>query len=321
MRYTQLTREERFTLATLRRQAPPLSQAEIARIMGRHPSTISRELRRNSARHDGAYRPSKAQERTNGRRSRSRRNSHFGQRQWRVVERLLQRKWSPEQISLRLRRDGKLSISHETIYTHIYADKLEGGDLHLCRRQAFKRRKRRGTYEKRGRVLGKRHITERPAIVETRTEFGHWELDTIIGSGSQDCMLSLVERASGLTLLGKLRNRSAAELNRRLVAFIRRRPEWFKTITPDNGTEFHSYQAIERATGVVFYFATPYHSWERGTNENTNGLVRQYVPKRTSMRRLTQRDCNRIAHELNHRPRKRYDALTPAERVAQLLAD
>ena len=159
MRYHQITPEERYTLAALRAQQPRLSNAEMARRLGRHPSTIGRELRRNAAQHDGAYRPSKAQERTNGRRSRTRRWSKLTAREWMLVEDLLREGLSPDQISGRLRRDGTLEVSHETIYQHIWADKWAGGSLYLWLRQRTRRRRKRyATTERRGRVAGKRHI-------------------------------------------------------------------------------------------------------------------------------------------------------------------
>lgn len=318
MSYHQITPVERYTLSALRTQVPALSCAAIARMMGRAPSTISRELKRNSARHDGAYRPSKAQERTNGRRSRSRRNSHFTASDWAMVEARLREHHSPEQVSGRLRREGLLEISHETIYLHVWRDKRAGGTLYRCMRQPTKKRKRYGTYEKRGHLPGKRHISERPPLVELRLDHGHWEIDTVHGKLASDCVVTLVERASGYVLIGKLPDYTMAALNDRVLKLIRRHPGWFKTITADNGTEFHSYRVIEDATGTTIYFATPYHSWERGTNENTNGLIRQYLPKGQSMKGLTQARCNAIAHKLNTRPRKRYAFMTPIERVAEL---
>ena len=138
-------------------------------------------------------------------------------------------------------------------------------------------------------------------------------MDTVVGTGSKDCILSLVERLSGCVLIGKLPNRTAAALNHCLLQFINSHPSLFKTITADNGTEFHGYRDIEQLTGVPIYFATPYHSWERGTNENTNGLIRQYLPKRTSMTAITQNQCTQIAVTLNNRPRKRHGFFTPIE--------
>jgi IS30 family transposase len=281
--------------------------------MGRHRSTIWRELRRNCSRHDGGYRAGRAQEQAQARRKRSRRNSHFGDTEWALVETLLREKFSPEQISGWLRALALLEISHETIYSHVWQDKKRGGKLYRYLRQPFKRRKRYGSYERRGRVTGKRHISERPAVVESRCEIGHWEMDTVIGAADQHCVVSLVERMSGATLIGKLRRRNVAALNKRVIELIEAHPELFITITVDNGTEFHGYREIEQVTGVPIFFATPYHSWERGTNENTNGLIRQYLPKRTSMKHLTQAQCNAIASSLNNRPRKRHGFRTPLE--------
>jgi IS30 family transposase len=289
--------------------------AAIARRLGRHRSTISRELRRNGSPWDGAYRASKAQEQANGRRSRSRRNQRFGGRDWRLVESLLREQWSPEQVSGSLRKAGSLSISHETIYRYVWADRARGGELSKHLRCAQKkRRKRYGRYDSRGRLAGKRRLAERPAAVERRQAVGHWEIDTVMGVGNDHCIVTLVERATGYVLIGKLRARTMNEAAQRTIQLVRKHAKKFRTITADNGTEFHAYKAIERATGVKFYFATPHHAWERGTNENTNGLIRQYLPKRTSMAQVTQWDCNRIAKKLNTRPRKRYDYDTPEER-------
>ena len=312
MTYHQLTEEERYRIAALRQEG--FSQSRIARHLGRAPSTISRELSRNSSRWDGSYRPSKAQERTNGRRSRSRRNTRFDREDWKRVERLLRRQWSPEQTAGLLRRSGELLISHETIYRYVWNDRARGGSLAQHLRGARKRRRKRyGRYDSRGRLAGKRHISTRPSFIERRRQVGHWEIDTVMGAGNTHCIMTLVERATGYLLITKLRSRNAGELARTASQLIQRHPGKFKTITADNGTEFHSYKSIEATTGVKFYFATPYHSWERGTNENTNGLIRQYLPKRTSMAKVTQRDCDRIAMKLNTRPRKRYAFKTPKE--------
>jgi IS30 family transposase len=312
MAYHQITSEERYTIAALRREG--FNQSQIARHLGRHRSTISRELRRNVARHDGAYRPHGAIERTSARRSRSRRNTQFSQAELATVEGLLRMKWSPEQISGRLRREGGLRISHETIYRHVWRDKWDGGDLYSCLRQATKlRRKRHNSYDRRGRLSGKRHISERPESVETRRRVGHWEIDTVVGGGEKDCVVTLVERKTGYAVIGKLADRSSSGMARRVTKLIRRHEGRFRTITSDNGTEFHDYAKIEGRTSVLFYFATPYHSWERGTNENFNGLLRQYLPKRKSQAHLTQRARDALASQLNQRPRKRLAYRTPEE--------
>jgi IS30 family transposase len=312
MNYHQITYEERYTLGLLRRQG--LSAAAIARYLGRHRSTVLREVCRNRASSDGSYRPQLADWYARGRRSRSRRNSHFGIEDVRLVERLLRKKWSPEQISGRLRRDGTLAISHETIYRHAWKDKAAGGSLYKhLRCSTKKRRKRHNSYDSRGRLAGKRHISERPRWIEKRKSIGHWEIDTVVGAGAKDCVATLVERKTGLTMLGKLPDRSKLAMTKRTRSLIRRAPTRFKTITADNGTEFHDYQSVENSTEVKFYFATPYHSWERGTNENLNGLLRQFLPKRSNLANLTQRQCDAIARQLNTRPRKRLGYRTPEE--------
>lgn len=313
MRYRQITPAERYTLATLRKQVPALTVAEIARLMGRHRSSIGRELRRNSSRRDGVYRTRHAQDETDRRRWKPGRNRRFGAADWDLVVALLREDLSPEQISGRLRLERRLEISYESIYRFIRRDKKEGGTLFRLLRQPAKWRKQHAGVEKRGRLPGKRHISERPAAVDLRQEIGHWEMDTIVSPIDRHCVVSIVERVTGCVLLGKLRSRSVAATNRRVIQLIRSHAHMFKTITVDNGTEFHGYRDIEHATGTTFYFATPYHSWERGTNENTNGLIRQYIPKRSSMRSLSQARCTAIALKLNNRPRKRHGFLSPIE--------
>ena len=309
--YTQITSKERYMIAQCRRAKMPV--AEIARLLGRDRSTIHREVNRNRC-NDGRYRASKAQRRTNGRRSRSRRNRHFGKEDWAIVERYLHEKWSPEQISGRLAKDGILQISHETIYQHIWRDKKAGGELYKHLRQATKKcRKRRGSKDSRGRLAGKRDITERPSFIEDRTEIGHWEVDTVMGSRDKHCIFTMVERKTRYVVIGKLKNRTKEEVKKRVVKLISAQRQPVLTMTADNGTEFHGYERLEWLTGVEFYFAKPYHSWERGLNENTNGLIRQYLPKGKSMADLTQRECTHIAKQLNNRPRKTLGFRTPWE--------
>jgi len=236
-----------------------------------------------------------------------------------MVEACIKQQWSPEQAAGWLRRQRQLSISHETIYRHIWRDRKQGGGLYLHLRCSPKqRRKRYGHYDSRGRLAGKRPISERPAAAENRSQVGHLEADTVIGNLSdKHCVLTLVDRKTGYVMIGKLETRTVDATNRRAVGLINNAPRPTRTVTADNGTEFHGYKAIEAATGSTFYFATPYHSWERGTSENTNGLIRQYLPKRTSMAHVTQRACNRIAQKLNTRPRKRLGYQTPEECYVQ----
>ena len=218
-----------------------------------------------------------------------------------------------------MRRKGQLSISHETIYRYIWKDRRKGGALYLHLRCSLKqRRKRYGKYDSRGRLAGKRPISVRPTGPENRSQISHLEGDTVIGNiRHKHCVLTLVDRRTGYVMIGKLETRTVEATNRRAVGLIKNAARPTRTITVDNGTEFHGYKAIEAATGSRFYFATPYHSWERGTSENTNGLIRQYLPKRTTMAHVTQRACNRIAHKLNTRPRKRLAYRTPEECYVQ----
>jgi IS30 family transposase len=292
-----------------------LSPAAIAEELGRHRSPVWRELKRNAAPYDGWYRAVREEERAVARRKRSRRNSQFGREEMARVEELLKEEWSPEQVSGHLGRTGELAISHETIYRHVWKDLKAGGTLHLHLRGARKQcRKRYGRYDSRGRLAGKRRIGERPLAVESRERSGHWEIDTVMGESlgeSSDCILTLVERKTGYVMIGKLRARTAAEANRSVLELMARHPGRITTITADNGTEFHWYAKVEAVSRVKFYFATPHHSWERGTNENTNGLIRQYLPKGRTMAGVTQRQCDRIAEQLNSRPRKRHAYKTP----------
>jgi transposase, IS30 family len=312
MKYRQITSGERYAIAALRRRG--LSAREIAAELGRAHTTISREIRRNRC-NDGGYRPFKASHRTRGRRSRSRRNARVTPETWAIVERYLRLDWSPEQVAGFLRVESICSISHETIYVYVWHDKTQGGDLWQHLRQAGKkRRKRYGRYDSRGRLAGKRHISERPPEVEGRLQTGHWEIDTVMGTEhGRNSVLTLVERATGYTVMGKLDRHCAASAAARCIELVGRHVGRVATITADNGTEFHGYRQIEDATGVEFYFATPHHSWERGTNENTNGLIRQYLPKRTSLAHITQEDCDAVAARLNARPRKRLGFKTPEE--------
>jgi transposase, IS30 family len=316
--YAQITPEERYRIAEMLHHR--MSIRSIAEALQRSPSTVSRELSRNRSPYDGAYRAQRAIDQTNGRRRRSRRNTHFSEEEWRIVVELLERKWSPEQISGRLRRDGVLSISHATIYARIKRDKKSGGKLWMHLRQwRKKRRKGYARDDSRGRPAGKKRICDRPASVENRCEFGHWEADTIKGnSQGAHTIVTMVERATGYTLLGKLTRHCAAETTGCLIAMIRSQGGRIKTITADNGSEFHYFAEVERATGVQMYFATPHHSWERGTNENTNGLLRQYFPKGESLTDVGSAECERVMECLNTRPRKRYGYETPEERYGSI---
>jgi len=311
-KYTQVTLSDRYTIYHERKQGKSLD--EIALLLGKHRSTIYRELQRNKCPSHGYYIVEKADSYARTRRSLSRRNRQYDESDFILVRKYLRLKWSPEQISGYLGSIGEPTISHETIYQYVWRDKAEGGSLWTHLRQSSKRRRKRyNAYDSRGRLANKRHISERPASVETRKYKGHWEIDTVHGRGSKNCIVTLLERKTGFVMIGKLPDKTAAALNKKTIRLINRDPLNFKTITADNGTEFHWYQKIEDCCKTKFYFATPYHSWERGSNENANGLIRQYLPKTESMADLTQRQCDQIANKLNSRPRKRHNYKTPEE--------
>jgi IS30 family transposase len=311
MAYKHLTEEERSQIAQLK--AARHGVREIGRRLGRSASTISREIARNRYPTDGSYKSWHAQRMYQGRRRRARQGSRLEVLEWMEVEALIRQDFSPEQVAGRLKLEGGLRISHETLYRYIWRDKQAGGTLYQHLRGARKqRRKGYGNYDSRGRLAGNRRIEDRPAEAEGRTEIGHWEVDTVHGQG-RGSIATIVDRKTGYVLIGKLTARTASATNARLRMLMAKHPESFTTITADNGCEFHAYRDLEEETSVEFYFANPYHSWERGTNENTNGLIRQYLPKGCSMDDLSQARCNAIARKLNERPRKRHGFRTPAE--------
>lgn len=319
-KYVHLTIGERRIIA--RMHGLHYSYQEIASALNRSKSTICRELRRNA--HHNAdrvyYTYTKAQEKAQARLTQSRKHTHFNQHTWEMVVVLLKKKWSPEQISHVLHKEHDIPISHEAIYQYIYRDRKNGGSLivHL-RHRTRKRRKRYRSRDNRGRLAGKTMIDERPEHVMQRNQFGHWEIDTVLGKSTKHCLVTIVERMTGYTLIGFMKNRTTTELNKVAINLMKSSRFVFHTITADNGTEFHGYKEIERALNTKVYFAHPHHAWERGTNENTNGLIRQYYPKFMSLKHISQSDCERVCNELNHRPRKRLNYLAPivvAKRVA-----
>ena len=287
--------------------------SEIAKEVGRHPSTVYREVKRNQSVHDGCYRGKHSNWKANGRRIRSRRKLQYGKEAFKPIEALLRGHHSPEQIVGRRRMEGKKVMSHETIYKWIWADRRAGGTLWKHLRGARKRfRKRYGKYDSRGRLAGKKMIESRPSVVEGRERIGDWEIDTVHGS-SLASVVTVVERKSGVVRIGKIDRVTQEQTLSRTVGLLWEERDRIKTITADNGTEFHNYKELERILGVEVYFATPHHAWERGSNENTNGLIRQYLQKGTDLSRLTQKQCNQIANKLNNRPRKRHGYKSPNE--------
>ena len=226
---------------------------------------------------------------------------------------------SPVQISGWLKRHGKEYVSYETIYKHIWADKKKGGTLYKHLRHSGKKyyKRSKGTAG-RGCIPGRVDIKERPIIVETKIRLGDWELDTIIGANHQGAIVSMVDRATKLTKLVKVSHKTAQEVKDALIKKLGPIREFVYTLTADNGKEFAYHQSVSEALQADFFFATPYHSWERGLNEHTNGLVRQYFPKSLSFDNITEEDIERVETLLNNRPRKILDFETPLEAFNRL---
>ena len=305
--YAQLTREQRYQIKALLDTGH--KQAVIGRTIGVHKSTIQRELQCNTGLR--GYRPKQAHEKALSRRK-SKSKSMIIADVWALVEEKLRQDWSPEQISGRLKED-EVFISHECIYQYIYADKRVGGSLwtHL-RRHEKKYRKRRCGQDRRGKIPNRRSIEDRPVIVEERSRVGDWEADLILGKNHQGVAVTLTERKSRFTLLRTLPSKHADPIKEAIIALLK----WdarLKTITFDNGKEFSGHQEISAALNVDCYFAHPYSSWERGTNENTNGLIRQYLPKSRNLKEVSMEEEVRIMDKLNLRPRKCLGFRTPYE--------
>ena len=306
MNYRQLAREQRYQIYSLMKEGH--NQTQIAANLGCHKSTISRELRRN--RGLKGYRPNQADEFAFDRQCEAYR-SRIAWQTWQQVEQLLRQEWSPEQIAGYLKLTKQPTVSHECIYLYVYADKRRGGSLHRHLRSQKKQRKRYNGYLRRGQIPNRTSIERRPQIVARKGRFGDWEADTIIGARHKGGILSVVERKTKLVRLRKLTTKSAAEMKDACVALLRPLAAKVHTITVDNGKEFCDHELIATSLKARIYFAHPYASWERGLNENTNGLIRQYFPKKSDFTRIAESELQRVEDLLNNRPRKTLGYLTP----------
>ena len=307
--YTQLTQEERYHISVLCKERFP--KAEIARRLKRHPSTITRELRRNTG--GRGYRAKQAHQKALCRRYTAKKATKFTYKTIRLVIERLKEKWSPEQISGWLKRI-QICISHERIYQFLLENKRKGGILYKhLRRSHRKRKKRYGSPERRGQIPNRVSIDKRPKIVDTKKRIGDWEADTIIGRNHKGAILTLVDRKSKYTLIRKINQKTSHAVNTAILEMVKGIKERFITMTVDNGREFAGHSEISSRLSVDVYFAHPYHSWERGLNENTNGLLRQYFPKKTDLRKISNEHVLNVQHMLNNRPRKLLNFLTPYE--------
>lgn len=308
MSYQQLTREQRYQIHALMKAGH--NQVQIAAVVDCHKSTISRELRRNRG-HKG-YRPHQAHILSRWRQRRCHRR-RISAHTWQQVRMLLQQQFSPEQIAGRLKLERQSTVSHEHIYRYVYADKRRGGLLYRHLRSQKKQRKRYSGYLRRGQIPNRTCIDQRPLIVAAKRRFGDWEADTMIGARHRGAILSVTERKSKLVILGKLATKGAGELKCESIALLTPFIDKVHTITVDNGKEFCEHEAIAAALQTRIYFAHPYASWERGLNENTNGLVRQYFPKKYDFTQITMAELQHVAARLNNRPRKTLGYRTPHE--------
>jgi IS30 family transposase len=308
--YHHVTRDIRCQIYALKSTGSSLRK--IARIVGKDVSTISREISRNTG--ERGYRFNQADSKAVERRSGA---SKVPKKLTADVEKSIRsgllKDWSPEQISGRLSLEREF-ISHETIYRYVWKDKREGGLLYKHLRHRGKRYNKRGSGKAgRGCIPDRIDIKERPLVVEEKSRIGDWEGDTIIGSKHKGAIVSYVDRCSKYTLLKKVKQKTAEEVTKATVEKMAHLPHSVLTITYDNGKEFSDHKVIAKALNTTCYFATPYHSWERGLNEHTNGLVRQYLPKSTQFTKISDNKIQAIEDKLNHRPRKVLHYKTPFE--------
>ena len=310
--YRHLTYDKRCQIYALLKSG--CAKTEIAQLLGVHRSTITKELKRNTG--GKGYRYRQAQEKASARRA----AASAAPRKMKpglvreIEEKLTQEQWSPDQISGWLKRQGRVFVSCERIYRHIWKDKRNGGGLwrHL-RHSGKKYNRRKGKNSGRGLIPGRVDIAERPAIAQEKRRIGDWEGDAIIGRSSKDAILTHVDRKSKYTKLAMLADKSAASVQKACDAALLPIAHKIETVTYDNGKEFAGHARIAARLGAQIYFAKPYHSWERGLNEHTNGLVRQYFPKGSDFSTLTPADVQRVEDKLNSRPRKALGYKTPSE--------
>jgi IS30 family transposase len=312
--YKHLTREERYQIQAYKKAG--FSQVEIAKELTVHKSTISRELSRNSSKFYKRYTAEKADKVSCDRRMYASKNSNKKMNENMILHivKYIEDDFSPEQTSATLKiRDG-LEISHVRIYQYIREDKLKGGDLHTHLRfyHTGKRRVQYGAKHK-GRIKDRVSISQRPKIVDEKTRLGDLEIDTIIGTNRKGAITTVVDRASLLSIISIPTTKKADEVESEIKRILLPFKDKVQTITSDNGLEFSNHMNISQALDCDYYFCHPYSSWERGLNEYTNGLIRQYIPKGTSFENITPEYIKMIESKLNNRPRKSLNWRTPNE--------
>lgn len=314
MSYTHLSAEERIEFYKLR-ENQAISLRNIAKEMNRSPSTLSRELQRNSLELE-LYLPDIANQKQQERRENSKTAfENISEDTIVEIKRRLKKYHSPEQIAGRLKLEGKERVSHETIYKMIYKNHEGLGKYQKYLRQGRgKRKQRKEVKARQGGIIGRIGIENRPPIADEKTEIGHWESDTIIGGNHQGVIVTHVDKASKFLIAGLGKNKTTEEINKvTLKLFSNINTEDCKTMTFDNGKEFSGHAKIAEKLGLLCFFANPYHSWERGLNEHTNGLIRQFFPKGTNFLITKSSDLETVVELINYRPRKSLDYRTPFE--------
>jgi IS30 family transposase len=305
--YNQLTQATRYQIEILLKAGK--SQKAIAELVNVSPSTICRELQRNTGKR--GYRPRQAQSKAETRRRLAAKPLKMTMAAIGLIEAKIKDDWSPGQVSGWLKREQCTAVSHERIYQHIWTDKLEGGSLYKHLRHSGKKRKQYGSKDKRGQIRNRVSIDDRPCIVSEKTRLGDWEIDTVIGNNHQGALVTIVDRVSKFTLIKKVASKHADVVTEATIILLRPYLDKTITITADNGKEFAGHEKIKAALDADVYFAHPYSSWERGLNENTNGLIRQYFTKGSSFENITDEDIEAVMEKLNHRPRKTLNYKTP----------
>jgi transposase, IS30 family len=306
--YTQLAIEQRYQIYAFRKAGKTLEA--IGKEIGYSESTVSRELKRNKGAR--GYRPDQANQLAKSRKSKSEKFVKMTKKLKAIIEQSIRKDWSPEQVSGYLRIYKDIKISHERIYQHILEDKKNGGNLYKHLRTKSKRYKKRyGSTDRRGAIKNRKSIDERPKIVDEKSRIGDWEVDTVIGKNHKGALVTIVERVTKLTLIAHVPQKTAECVGLAMIKLLLPFKNSVCTITSDNGKEFAYHEQVSEIINSDFYFAHPYSSWERGLNENTNGLIRQYLPKKSCMKEISQENVNSIMEKLNSRPRKALNFDTP----------
>ena len=315
--YKQLTYEQRCQIYALNKTK--MSQQEMADSVGVSQSAISRELKRNTG--GNGYQIKQAQRKANNRRSEACKATKMMPSMVTLIESKLREKLSPEQISGWLLDEHEELLSHETIYRHIWADKMAGGDLYTeLRRRGKAYQSRSKSQAGRGHIINRVSIDERPEIVEAKTRVGDWEIDLVIGKGHSGALVTIVDRATSFTVSKRINNKMAQTVTDATIDLLRPFKGAVLTITADNGKEFAFHEQMTEALGAQVYFADPYCPWQRGLNENTNGLLRQYWPKKTDFKKVSAKEVKDVIVQLNDRPRKKLNFKTPAKLMADHMA-